>query len=104
MPVLKTDNADNGASTFSCDDAADLAIVVQQNNVDKAAVTGGGTVKAVLIDGIVAATGVKVGDTASKVGFFGVTPVVKPLLATGGGATADNIITVLQSLGLVKQS
>lgn len=40
----------------------------------------------------------------STVGFYGVTPISRALLATGAGATADNIITALQNLGLVRQS
>lgn len=36
--------------------------------------------------------------------YQGVTPVARQVLATGAGATADNIITALQALGLVKQS
>lgn len=48
--------------------------------------------------------GVNVGDTSQKIGFYGVTPIVRALLATGAGATVDNVITALQNLGLVKQS
>lgn len=43
-------------------------------------------------------------NAGGKVGFFGTSPIAKPLLATGAGATVDNVITVLQNLGLVKQS
>ena len=50
-------------------------------------------------------TGTKIGTaTTQKLGFFNATPVVRPVLATGAGATADNIITVLQNLGLVGQT
>lgn len=50
-------------------------------------------------------TGFKLGTaTGQKLGFWGVTPVVQQVLATGGGATADNIITLLQTLGLCKQA
>lgn len=48
--------------------------------------------------------GYQIGAASSKVGFFGQTPAVQSVLATGVGATADNIITVLQTLGLCKQS
>lgn len=37
-------------------------------------------------------------------GFYGVAPTTRQLLATGAGATVDNVITALQTLGLVKQS
>lgn len=39
------------------------------------------------------------------IGFYpGVTPVARQLLATGAGATVDNVITALQALGLVRQT
>jgi len=41
---------------------------------------------------------------STGMGFFGVTPIARPLLATGASATVDNVITVLQNLGLVRQS
>lgn len=51
------------------------------------------------------ATGTKIGTaTTQKLGFYNATPVVRPVLATGAGATVDNVITVLQSLGLVGQT
>jgi len=40
----------------------------------------------------------------TTVGFYGVAPTTRQLLATGAGATVDNVITALQTLGLVKQS
>lgn len=42
--------------------------------------------------------------TEPEIGFYGVAPVARQLLATGVGATADDIITALQNLGLVKQA
>lgn len=44
------------------------------------------------------------GTSASQIGFYGVSPVSRATLATGAGATVDNVITALQNLGLVKQS
>lgn len=44
------------------------------------------------------------GVSTAKVGFYGVTPISRATLATGAGATVDNVITALQNLGLVKQS
>jgi len=41
---------------------------------------------------------------APLVGFYGVAPVVRQLLATGAGHTVDDVITALQALGLVRQS
>ncbi len=48
--------------------------------------------------------GIGIGDSGAKVGFYGVAPIARATLATGGGATVDNVITALQNLGLVKQS
>ena len=44
------------------------------------------------------------GSGGQKIGFWGATPVIQPLLATGTSKTVDNVITVLQTLGLVRQS
>lgn len=53
-------------------------------------------------------TGTKIGTaggaSGQKLGFFNQTPIVQPLLATGAGATVDNVITALQNLGLVRQT
>ena len=53
-------------------------------------------------------TGLKLGTSGGasgqKLGFFNATPIVQPLLATGAGATVDNVITVLQNLGLCRQT
>ncbi len=56
--------------------------------------TGGGNV---VVE--VAASG-----TASRLAFFGVTPVARPVVATGTGKTVDNVITELQNLGLFSQT
>jgi hypothetical protein len=42
--------------------------------------------------------------SAPAIGFYGVTPIERALLATGAGASVDDVITALQNLGLVKQS
>lgn len=53
-------------------------------------------------------TGTKLGTvggaSGQKLGFYGSTPIVQPLLATGASHTVDDVITVLQSLGLTRQS
>jgi len=57
---------------------------------------------------VVHGTGLEVdGDfdhDGSNVGFYGTAPIAQAVLATGVGATVDNVITALQNLGLVKQS
>ncbi len=40
----------------------------------------------------------------TSVGFYGTAPIAQAVLATGAGATVDDVITALQNLGLVKQS
>jgi hypothetical protein len=102
MPVLKTDNADNGSDTYNCDDATDIAIKVQANNVDKATIDAAGAVKCVTVTGMVEATGVKLGATSGKIAFLGATPQARPVLATG--STTDQLITALQTYGLFSQS
>jgi len=50
-------------------------------------------------------TGTKIGTGISqKIGFWNATPVVQQVLATGAGRTVDDVITMLQTLGLCKQS
>ncbi len=52
-----------------------------------------------------ATTGTKIGTgTTQKLAFWNSAPVAQQVLATGAGKTADNIITLLQTLGLCKQS
>ena len=51
--------------------------------------------------------GVTIGSNSSGalLSFYDVaTPIARQVLATGAGATVDNVITALQALGLVKQS
>jgi len=43
-------------------------------------------------------------SNSDKIGFHGVTPVARQLLATGAGHTVDDVITALQTLGLLRQS
>lgn len=47
---------------------------------------------------------VAVGASSSSIGFYGVTPITRAVLATGAAHTVDDVITALQNLGLVKQS
>jgi len=50
-------------------------------------------------------TGTKIGTgTTQKLGFWNATPVVQQVLATGASHTVDDVITLLQTLGLCKQS
>lgn len=50
-------------------------------------------------------TGTKLGTaTGQKLGFWGATPVVQQVLATGAGRTVDDVITFLQLIGLCKQA
>jgi len=50
-------------------------------------------------------TGSKIGTgSTQKLGFWGVTPVVQQVLATGASHTVEDVITFLQTIGLCKQS
>lgn len=50
-------------------------------------------------------TGTAIGTaTGQKLGFWGATPVVQQVLATGAAATVDDVIGALQTLGLFKQA
>ena len=50
-------------------------------------------------------TGTKIGTAnTQKIGFWGKNPIVRPVLATGGGATVDQVITALQNMGLLQNS
>lgn len=50
-------------------------------------------------------TGTKIGTaTGQKIGFWNVTPVVQQVLATGAAHTVDDVITLLQTLGLARQA
>jgi len=50
-------------------------------------------------------TGTKIGiATNQKFSFWGATPVVQQVLATGASATVDDVISMLQTLGICKQS
>ena len=53
---------------------------------------------------ISATTGSKIGQSGSKIGVYGVTPIVRAVLATGASHTVDDVITALQNFGIVKQS
>ncbi len=50
--------------------------------------------------------GIRIRSAAAgvRLGFYGVTPAARQLLATGAGATVDQVITALQTLGLLRQS
>jgi hypothetical protein len=50
-------------------------------------------------------TGTKIGTaTSQKLGFWNATPVVQQVLATGASRTVDDVIGMLQTVGLCKQS
>ena len=44
------------------------------------------------------------GASGPKMGWWGSTPAVQPLFATGAGHTVDQLITQLQNMGLMRQS
>ena len=44
------------------------------------------------------------GASGQKIAFWGATPAVQPVCATGSGKTVDQLITILQTMGLLRQS
>lgn len=111
------------ANRWRGDGTHPMAIVpsVDGNNVIQIRKTDGNTIiqewdtqngRLVFPDGINqqagTTTGTKIGVTGGASGekwsFFGATPIVQPVLATGASHTVDDVITVLQNLGLVRQS
>lgn len=55
--------------------------------------------------GLGTVSGTKIGTaTGQKLGFWNATPVVQQVLATGASKTVDDVITLLQTLGLCRQS
>lgn len=64
-----------------------------------------GTSNAVIVSNQTVGGGLSIGTTAAeKIGFHGVAPIARPILATGTGKTVDDVITALQTRGLVRQS
>ncbi len=73
------------------------------------AVTGASTLTGGITDAtnipLGTGTGTKIGTaTGQKLAFWNATPVVQQVLATGAAATVDDVIALLQTLGLCKQS
>lgn len=95
-----------GGATTAATDKAGGALILQGGLSTGSAESG------VTIQGCVAGAGGTADRTqtteiqvlGNKIGFYGVTPITRAVLATGGGATVDNVITALQNLGLVSQS
>jgi hypothetical protein len=77
-----------------------------QSDWEKAHIVDGITMTGDIITDLV--TGTKIGATGGasgeKYGFWGATPIVQPVFATAAEHTVDELITVLQTLGLVRQS
>ena len=88
-------------------DATDNTTLVTDTNGDLTVTPSGDEV--ILADAKNLTVGTTTGtqlatNTAQKMSFWGVTPVVQQVFATGASHTVDELITVLQTLGLVKQS
>ena len=96
----------SGGATSAATDKAGGALILQGGLSTGSAESG------VTIQGCVAGaagTADRTQTTAiqvlgNKIGFYNIIPVTRQVLATGGGATVDNVITALQNLGLVSQS
>lgn len=82
--------AGNGPEIYVSGDDTNASLGISPKGTGTGALKGG-------------AGAAKVSWNNTGVAFNGASPAY-PLLATGAGATADNIITALQTLGLVRQS
>ncbi len=74
---------------------ADQGIALIPSGIGVVALQGSGAANIVAVD----TTG-----GASRLGFYNIGPVARQVLATGGGATVDQVITALQNLGLLAQA
>ena len=82
---LLVSSIDNGGGSVDIDVKEDLALAEGKN----------------IVTGTTTGSRFSTSDS-QKIGFHGVTPIVRAVLATG--SSNDQIITALQNLGLVKQS
>ncbi len=84
----------------------DLPIAMCPNRVERFRFTSSGmTVGDGMNVVLNATTGTKFGTSSSqKMAWWNATPVAQQVLATGAGATVDNVISMLQTLGLCRQS
>lgn len=91
----------NAASGFA-GSLVDLQIAgITKHKIDSTTITIGDGMNYVFNT----STGTKFGTaTGQKMSWWNATPVVQQVLATGAGATVDNVISLLQTLGLCKQS
>ena len=80
-------------------DTTVAALTITGNVVMTSDAAGAQTIQVGTTNGLKVGTG-----NTQKIGFYGVTPIVRATLATGVMATTDDVITALQNLGLVKQS
>lgn len=95
-----------GAVTCGSNDFTGIGIANAQvvrgavTNLSLRPAIAGGTVEITKADGVTKS----IESNATGIGFYGVAPVARQVLATGGGATVDQVITALQALGLLRQS
>lgn len=99
-----------GGGSGSYNSATSVDFYASSNNITlsgtkRASVTAGGIQLVDAHDLIIAATtGSKIGQSTSKLAFYGVTPITRQVLATGASHTVDDVITFLQTIGLCKQA
>jgi hypothetical protein len=90
--VIRGASAQSGALQEWQNSAGAVQTAVAGNGLDFILNTGTGT-----------KWGTVGGVAGQKQARWGATPVVQPLLATGAAHTVDQVITVLQTLGLCRQ-
>lgn len=88
-------------------DSAGIDLILRANTGVNALTFAAGAVTVLDAYNIALATttGTKIGTaTGQKIGFWDATPVVQQVLATGAAHVVDDVIALLQTLGLCKQS
>jgi len=100
------------SAALMCDNGSQTSdiFVARDNGTAKISIVDGGnlTFAAAVNVAFDTVTGTKIGTVGGaagqKIAFWNSIPIVQPVLATGVSATVDNVITVLQNLGLCRQS
>jgi hypothetical protein len=101
LQLTYNDNNGSAANKVTMDVSSSGSLIITPSG-GSAAISG-----SLIINNLVAntTTGTKIGTaTNQKIGFWSASPITQPVFATGAGHTVDDLITVLQNLGLVRQS
>ncbi|MBT8160983.1 MULTISPECIES: hypothetical protein [Arthrobacter] len=92
------------SQSYNWQNSSSVSQVVIAGNSSNGTITLAGGVNFILDTTTGSKIGTVGGASGQKIGFFGAAPVIQQLLATGASHTVDDIITTLQTLGLVRQT